>query len=141
MIRNLLVFFLIACLLNCSHQPSVPKGILPVDSMQAVMWNMLQVDELASYRSFSDSSYRSTARHIALYQSVLSAHHLTKDQFKASMQYYQSHPAVLKSIFDSLQKKSDKPANVASTPVDTTKKRKVKVLEPTNHPIHPSMKQ
>jgi Domain of unknown function (DUF4296) len=114
MIRILFLFLLAFSLFACSSRSSVPKGILPVPKMQAVMWDMLRADELANYNSVKDSTYRKMDRHTQLYQVIFNVHKISKDEFARSLHYYEDHPEMLSIVLDSLQKKSDtlnKPGN------------------------------
>ena len=92
----------------CSTKQSVPKDILPPAKMQSILWDTFRADEMALYYQFKDSSYARLTKREELYQKIFQVHHITKDQFKRSLQFYQSRPDLLKTILDSLQKQSDK---------------------------------
>ena len=99
--KQLAVFLLIISF--CSCKSSIPKDILPQKKMQAVLWDIMQADEVVDYYSTSDSSFRSLSRHVDYYRKVFALHQITKDAFTRSLKYYQDHPANLKPILDSLQ--------------------------------------
>jgi hypothetical protein len=65
------------------------------------MWDMLQVDGLASY-SF-DTMMRKPAKRMELYSTVLNTHKISKEAFQKNIQFYESRPDLLKIILDSLQ--------------------------------------
>ena len=71
--------------------------------MQAVLWDMMQADEMAEYYSTSDSSFKGIDKHLIFYQNIFAIHKVTKASFKESLNYYRDHPIGLKTIFDSLQ--------------------------------------
>lgn len=100
--RNPLILVLFSLLFSCKS--SVPKDILPPKKMQAVLWDVMQADELAEYYSSRDSAFKGPARHIDYYQKIFAIHKISKDDFAKSLNYYQNHPASLKSILDSLQR-------------------------------------
>jgi hypothetical protein len=109
MIRYLIsLFCIIVFLVSCSGNPKVPNGVLPPDKMRSVMWDMIQADEFVSYKAFTDSSYKSLNKRTQLYQQVFRLHHTSREEFKKSIQYYQGHPEMLKTMFDSLQAHSDR---------------------------------
>lgn len=88
-------------ILSCNPDKDVPKGILPPGKMQHIMWDMLQVDGLASY-SF-DTMMRKPAKRMELYSTVLNTHKISKETFRKNIQFYESRPDLLKIVLDSLQ--------------------------------------
>lgn len=100
--RRLTIFFIIVTAYSC--QPSVPENVLAPQKMQAVMWDMMQADELAAYYSISDSSFRGLKMHADYYQKIFSIHNISKQQFVESLRYYENNPVKLKRVLDSLQK-------------------------------------
>lgn len=77
--------------------------MLPPKKMQAVLWDVMQADEMAEYYSQKDSSFKELSKHADYYQKVFAIHKISKSDFARSMKYYQDHPASLKPILDSLQ--------------------------------------
>ena len=94
---------LIFTLLFFSCKSSIPKDVLPPKKMQAVLWDVMQADELAEYYSGQDSSFTSLSKHIGYYQRIFAIHKIRKEDFAKSLDYYENHPAQLKPILDSLQ--------------------------------------
>jgi hypothetical protein len=90
-------------ILGFSCKSSVPSDILPPKKMGAVLWDVMQADEMAEYYGSMDSSYRHLAKHSEYYQKVFAIHKVAKQDFIKSLSYYEDHPADLKSILDSLQ--------------------------------------
>jgi len=99
--KHVLLLALFFILLSCNS--SVHTDILPPKKMQAVLWDMMQADEMAEYYSAGDSSFRGIDKHVVFYQNIFAIHKVTKASFKESLNYYRDHPASLKTIFDSLQ--------------------------------------
>lgn len=102
-----LVFFLFACSPN-----RVPKDVLPQEKMEAVLWDVLLADQTAEYYMEQDTAVKALEKHTELYQQVLEIHKISKGEFKKSLQFYEAHPQLLKSIFDSLQKRAEKSIEV-----------------------------
>lgn len=127
--RRLRFLLVAVCILSCKS--SVPKNILPPKKMQAVLWDVMLADEMAEYYSSKDSTLRGLQKHVDYYQKVFAVHKINKQDFTRSLNYYENHPAVLKTILDSLQKFSErlqkadslnkKPYNPIGN--DTTKKK------------------
>ena len=98
----LLGFFVI----GCSRNPSVPKNVLPPEKIQAVLWDAMLADQAAEFYSAKDSIPRSLKRYTEQYQQVFQIHKITKEDFKKSLLFYESHPFLLKPILDSMEKKA-----------------------------------
>jgi len=125
---------LISTVLFFSCKSSVPNDVLPPKKMQAVLWDVMQADEMAEYYSASDSSFMGLSKHVDYYQKVFAIHKIKKEDFTRSLTYYENHPGRLKPILDSLQsfgqrlqsadslKKSKQPALT-----DTSLKKRVPV--------------
>lgn len=100
--RSIRILIFAVCIFSCRY--SVPKDVLPPKKMQAVLWDVMQADEMAEYYSAKDSTFRSLSKHVDYYQKVFSIHKISKEDFTRSLSYYENHPAALKTIIDSLQK-------------------------------------
>jgi hypothetical protein len=97
----LILFSVLFIIFSC--KPSVSGGVLSPKKMQAVLWDVMQADEMAEYYAAKDSTFRSLSKHIDYYQKVFAIHKIIKDEFTKSLAYYQNHPSRLKPILDSLQ--------------------------------------
>jgi hypothetical protein len=88
---------------GCGNSDRIPSGIIQKDSMQHILWDLIQADQYAKQFLLKDSSKKNIrVETIKLYQEVLQIHHITKDQFKKSYQFYLTRPDLTKNIFDSL---------------------------------------
>ena len=106
--RYVISIFFCFALGACSQQGTVPKDILPPQKMQLVLWDALLADETAEYYIQKDSSINVLTRHAELYEQVFQIHKISKEDFRRSLRFYESHPQLLKPIFDSLQKRTEK---------------------------------
>lgn len=100
----------------------MPPDLLQPKKMTAVLWDVMQADEWMNlkYNSGTSSSLSRFDSSVVLYNQIFAIHHTTSDQFKKSIRFYQAHPNLLQTVFDSLQNQSTR---AATTPVaDTTKK-------------------
>lgn len=122
--RSLRILIFTVIIFSCKS--SIPKDILPPKKMQAVLWDVMQADEMAEYYSAKDSTYRELSRHTDYYQKVFSIHKITKDDFTKSLAYYENHPAILKTVLDSLKSFGERMQKADSlkskTPVDSAKR-------------------
>lgn len=112
-----LVILLSLVILSCSDE-TVPKGVLASDKMEAVLYDVIRADEMVDVYSIQDSAYRNFSKRSALYDSVFHIHAISKEGFQKSLQFYQDRPDLLKTIFDSLQKRTD--TTVTVRVMDTT---------------------
>ena len=99
--------FLLVLMLSCSGN-RLPKNILRPEKMQEVMWDLSLADELVNFQSSRDSSWMGDEKHREYYQKVFSIHKITQEEFARSLEYYESHPPMLKSVLDSVQKTGER---------------------------------
>jgi hypothetical protein len=89
--------------IGCGNKDRIPSGIIPKDSMQHILWDMIQADQYAKQFLVKDSAKKNIRlERIKLYQEVFLIHHITKDQFQKSYQFYITRPDLTKIIFDSM---------------------------------------
>lgn len=100
--RLLLIVILSALVYNCSPEPRIPKGILPPQEMEILLFDMLRTDEYLNLYVVNDSL---NLRRKNFYQKVLQIHKVSKQDFQKSFSFYQAHPNMLKVILDSLHGK------------------------------------
>jgi hypothetical protein len=102
--RVCLISVLLLLAVACNNDSKVPKGILPQEKMEAVLWDMMRADELVNLQYAKDSSINRFDSSTRLYQQILKLHKTDAASFKKSFKYYQARPDLLKPVFDSLQK-------------------------------------
>ena len=79
------------------------KNILPENQMVSVLWDMIQVDELATTRLMKDTGKDGKRERIQLYQKVFQLHKISEKQFSNSFNFYSGHPDLMKNLFDTLE--------------------------------------
>ncbi len=121
--RFLLVLFL-PFFFSCSGD--VPKGVLPPQKMEAVLYDIVRTDEWVDFARMGDSTFQPFSRRTALYDSVFRLHQISKEDYRKSMAFYQTRPDLLKEILQSLRTKSDTALKRLS---DTTKHKVTKKLD------------
>jgi hypothetical protein len=133
--RRVKILFFVVLLFSCKS--SVPKDVLPPKKMQAVLWDVMQADEMAEYYSGKDSTFRGLAKHVDYYQKVFSIHKINKEDFTRSLTYYEDHPASFKIVLDSLQNFAERLQKADSLKNsyhfignDTTKRKLIDTLHP-----------
>jgi hypothetical protein len=104
-VRTVALMVILCCVasMGCSNKNGVPKGILPKDKMEQVMWDMAQADQYAALYLAKDSSRIDRKEEtMRLYAEVFRLHQVTPDQFRTSYHYYLDHPELNQLLFDSV---------------------------------------
>jgi hypothetical protein len=123
---------LFSCVLfSCSGKDKLPSDVLPASRMKEVMWDMVRAGQYLDDIVFkNDSTIDRAAESEKWFNKIYSLHKITKTQFEKSYAYYESHPAKLRAILDSLSGKMVRERPVApvsqanASPLDSIRKRK-----------------
>ena len=100
--KRLAVFSLLV-LAACSDRKGIPGNIIPPDSMQKILYDVIMADQYAAAYVAKDSLKKDKARaNQDLLETVFKIHHVTKEDFKESLHFYESRPDLNQKIFDSL---------------------------------------
>ena|SRR5687768_995652 len=111
----LLLFF------SCKQKTKVPDNILPVDKMEKVLMDMMLADEFYNQKQIDSATIDSFSR-TNLYKAVFTLHKTNKEEFRKSLNFYESHPDLLKTVLDSLHSKANKkPPLKTELPLKTKK--------------------
>ena len=90
---------------SCNRGPDLPPDVLPPEKMQAVLWDILEADELVSYKASMDTGFNNIRSGVGLYKGIFEMHQISEAQFRTSFRYYGSHPRLFRPIIDSLHSK------------------------------------
>jgi hypothetical protein len=93
-------------LISCTDKDKLPKGVLPKDKMQSVLWDMLEAERYRA--SFIRDSAKMKTETFKLYAQVFATHQITKDQFIKSYKFYMSRPDIARDMFDSLSAQANR---------------------------------
>jgi Domain of unknown function (DUF4296) len=110
--RKLAFLFYIAVFVPaCSHKNKIPAGILPKEKMEAVLWDLVRAGEfLEGYVFTRDTAIDKAATGVEWYENIYRLHKTNKATFEKSYAYYRDHPALMKEVLDSLNKKQITPS-------------------------------
>ena len=97
---------IISCLLivvigSCSNN-KIPNGILPIQKMEKIIKDLVQVDEYLIQNVKTDTVLDVKLKRSIYYQQVFNLYKTSRKEFYYSYQYYQQHPNFHKAIFDTL---------------------------------------
>ncbi len=90
---------------SCSQNP-LPKDILAVDEMEKVVYDLMQADEYLNNFVIKDSSVDIKKKRSIFYAQIFKLHNTSRKEFYTSYKYYQQHPDLQKTLFDSLSAKA-----------------------------------
>ena len=85
---------------------------------------MIQADQFSKQFIVKDSSKKNiSVETMKLYDEVFQIHHITKDEFQKSYQFYISRPDILKNVFDSLSAQGNRRMQEIYQPVVSPAKK------------------
>ncbi|MBS1599601.1 MAG: DUF4296 domain-containing protein [Bacteroidetes bacterium] len=101
---RLIIFGVCLVLLTaCNSDGDIPKGVIAKEEMGKIFWDMVQADQYAIQYLTKDSlKDKVKPETMKLYEEIFRIHHISKEEFKKSLEFYEAHPDITKSIFDSL---------------------------------------
>ncbi len=100
--KRILLAVIVFAHATCNSANSVPSGVLAINPMKEVMWDIAQVETYATQHISRDSTKNLKKETLNLYQQVFAIHKTTKEQFTESIKYYEKHPEKHKVLLDSL---------------------------------------
>lgn len=94
----------VCCLLlaACSGKTSVPFGILSIDKMAPIVWDMAEADQYAAMLIKDSAHVDPKMERLRLYEQVFRIHGVSREKFEKSYNYYKEHPAISQILYDSL---------------------------------------
>lgn len=114
--RYSLFFICLVLFVACSNKNSIPKDIIEPKSMQTIVWDMLQADEVAFQNKLKDTTILLKAESFRLYDQVFAIHRTSRDQFYKSYIYYQRHPHLYKTLMEGVKSIAGKEREKVITP-------------------------
>lgn len=94
--------------LACRNTSASGREILPQDTMRAVLWEMFEADAYNDTRAATDSNFRHDSAFASLYTDIFKVHHVTREQFQDSYDYYMAHPEILRRMIDTLADRTNR---------------------------------
>ncbi len=94
--------------LACKNTSASGSEILSKDTMRAVLWEMFEADAYNETRAATDTNFRHDSAFATLYTDIFRIHHVTREQFQDSYDYYMLHPEVLRGMIDTLTDRTNR---------------------------------
>ena len=101
--KRLIIFYIVASLAACTDRSSIPNNIIPPDSMQKILKDIIIADAYSDQYISRDTLQRDKRKaNDELMERVFKLHKISREEFKESLSFYESRPDLNKMIFDSL---------------------------------------
>lgn len=103
----LLLLLMTIAIFSCRGKNANLKA-LPFDTMKVVILDLMNAEQWNNFIIVKDTLLRNSKNNLKLYQQVFLVHHINKEQFYNSYQYYEEHPDKMKTLLDSLSTYSER---------------------------------
>jgi hypothetical protein len=109
--KVILLTVFIASISACNNKDNIPNGILPKDQMQSVLWDVMQAESYTN--SFIIRGYKKNLviEDAKLQEQIFSIHHISKEDFYKSYNYYKEHTNLLLAVLDSITAQQNRNEN------------------------------
>lgn len=95
------VFMVLSAFANCTPKDKIiPPDILPVNTMKIIVWHLTLAGDYATSLKEKDSSIKKL--NTAYFSEVLKLHHIAKNNFIKSFNFYQNNLYFNQILFDSV---------------------------------------
>lgn len=102
--------------MGCSPNP-LPKGILANNKMENIVYDLMQADEYLNNLLLKGSLADSKKKRSIFYEQIFKLHNTSRKEFYTSYRYYQQHPDIQKTLFDSLYAKAGRRKTSPARPI------------------------
>jgi hypothetical protein len=101
-VRYLIISFLFF-LTACTNRTNIPENIIPPDSMQMIMLDVIEANDYSNLYIIKDTLKKDKVlENQNLLEAIFKIHHTNRKDFQESLKFYESRPDLNKKIFDSL---------------------------------------
>jgi hypothetical protein len=88
---------------SCSNKKDQSSKLLPIQTMQKTVWQLMQIDEYLARQIQTDTSTQPQAEKAKYYQRVFDLNKVDRVRFYATMHYFEKHPVEYKILMDSVE--------------------------------------
>jgi hypothetical protein len=95
--KHFLLILTVSLLFSCSGKKvSIPSDVIQIKQMEDIMTDVQIAEAAKQIANATDQTHRSINDY---YDSIFINHHITKDQFERSFNFYKSHPELMEEIY------------------------------------------
>ncbi len=99
--KMFLVFIILSACINCTPEGKrIPPDVLTVDTMKLVIWHLTLAGDYATSLKEKDSTIKKL--NTTYFSEVLKLHHINKNDFTKSFNFYETNLYFNKILFDSV---------------------------------------
>lgn len=102
MIRICFLIFAAVSLISCGSKDEIPETILKPDKMQAVLLDVIKAQAFTDQYIKKDSTKNAEKENLKMQQEIFNIHHVSKEEFYKSYDYYKTHTALFNQMLDSI---------------------------------------
>jgi len=99
--RTGFVLLVILTMISCSRKGKVPSSFIQQEEMVNLLWDMSLAEEFAESFVAKDSTKNKEIETQKEYEKVFAVHHVSRETFERSYEYYKSDPELMKTVIDS----------------------------------------
>ena len=100
--KNIILISLLF-LTACASKQTKKEVLLPIQTMQQTVWQLMQVDEYLSRQIQTDTTTKPSLDKVKYYQRVFNLNKIDRVQFYTTMAYLDKHPVEMKALMDSVE--------------------------------------
>ncbi|MBN8833816.1 MAG: hypothetical protein ABS68_03065 [Niastella sp. SCN 39-18] len=130
--RSFFIFISILFLVSCNAD-APPAAVLSKDSMQVIMWEMIQADVYTYEFAKADSLHSRDEQSIRMQQAIFNKHHISKQNFDKSYDYYTRHSKLMTQMLDSITAQYNRIPDTSLLP------RRMMDIKPVQEPPIPGL--
>lgn len=117
MTRTITWISFLVIMLSCGSREKEPAGILKPAQMQAVLWDFIRADAFTTEFIARDSAKNAVEENLKLQQEIFSIHHISKEDFYRSYDYYKKNSRQMKTIMDSMISQAERDRSLKISPL------------------------
>jgi hypothetical protein len=130
-------FCMLVLMVSCSNRTAIPNDVLPPDSMQVIMRDVVMASEYSGQFVAKDTTQKDkTKANQDLLDRIFQIHHISRESFKHSLLFYESRPDLNQKIFDSLSAYANREQKDLYRPKPIIRPVTKPVVKPVIHPAH-----
>lgn len=99
--KGLFLIFICVFLFSCTKN-TVPKDILPPDTMEKIMWDQMRADAFIKDYLARDTTKNLSQENLLLQEKIFKKYKISRAVFYKSYDYYLEHDNMMKNLLDSI---------------------------------------
>jgi len=115
--RQLMLLICFSAFMNACNNKNSSGKILDKTQMQSVLTDIIKAESFSDVYIRKDTHTDVEKENAVLQKEIFAIHHITKEDFYTSYDYYKNHPEIMQVILDSIIAK----ANASKTPLNHPK--------------------